>query len=282
MPEARTLSVAQAADRLGMSTVSVYSMIANGRLPRVPMASKARVHVADVDRVAEERRTEARRRVLNEEGYAGQIRDVLHPPVPETITLADGRVQARDLRETVRIAQLPRGREALKIVLHGYQDAVAIFGKNVLTAAALAGDACAWCYAIADARVHELPEPQDSPALRVLLGEPCPRDLVRWAADDAERRLAMVKLKEGEHAARREAERQRLRAEFSVASLAARTAASRLASTRARLAVVDPASVALAASSAGGPTGPGSLRCGCTADRYCLAHAELFGTRTRT
>lgn len=233
------LTVAQAADRLGVSNVAAYKMLTEGRLTASVAGPPALVSVASVARVAADRRTEALARVGDESAYAAQIAAALRPPAPATVTLADGREVTADGLEAVRAMQRPPAHSTLRTVLRD-TSAVALWGKDAITAAALPEGSCRWCYATNASRVHELPPPRHTEALSVLLGEPCPRDLQRWRAEGERVRTVMGQRRAAEMTKRREAEQASARAEFARLQREAQTAASRVRSAARQLAAVDP------------------------------------------
>lgn len=262
------ISVAEAARRLSVSDVAAYAMVRAGRLTNRASAGPAQLSADDVTRLAHRRRTEALRRT-DTTALAAQVDGLLHPDESGT-----------------RPGQnylLPRGVDALRLLP---VDAFAVFGRDVLTAAAARSRlrterACPTCFAHASARVHQTPEPRDEAAYRVLLGEPCAADRTRWAAEAEVSRAEAARLREQEAAARDEAAKVRAAADFRAARVQAETAASRLRSAARAYAAVDP-SVALQAGAQGRRGGLTASGCGCTADRYCAGHAAVFGTTDRS
>ncbi|MGW4545494.1 hypothetical protein ACWEN4_03835 [Streptomyces violaceorubidus] len=258
------ISVAEAARRLSVSDVAAYAMVRAGRLTNRAPGGPAQLSADEVTRLAHRRRAEALRRT-DVSALAAQVDSLLHPDE------ANNRAGQRYL--------MPKGAEALKLLP---TDAFAVFGRDVLTAAAArsrlrAERACPTCFAHASARVHITPEPRDEPAYRVLLGEPCAADRQRWSAEADARRAEAARLREQEAAARHEAAKVRAAADFRAAQAQAETAASRLRSAARAYAAADP-TVALQASA----QGRGRAGCGCTRDRYCAEHTAMFGTSDRS
>jgi hypothetical protein len=224
------LTVAQAADRLGVSPVAAYKMLTDGRLTASVAGPPALVSAASVARVAADRRTEALQRVGDEVRYASQVTATLFPVV------TDG------YRSSNSMAHAPRGKDALRLL---HNDASALWGRNVLEAAAHRPEiekagSCVTCYAYMTARVHGSREPQPTEALRVLLGAPCSKDLQRWRTEGERVRTVLGQRRAEEMAKRREAEQQRARAEFRRLTQEAQTAAERMRAAAARYATVDP------------------------------------------
>ncbi|MEU8866905.1 hypothetical protein [Streptomyces umbrinus] len=260
------IPVAEAAQRLSMRPVSTYEAMRTGRLTRVPGSDPARVTLASVQLLADQRRLEAQRRRSDLCALARHVDSLLHAPAGSTYLP-------------------PPGPGALKIVP---ADAFAIFGRDVLEAAANRGwirkDGCPTCWARMSAKVHQTFGPRDEAAFKILLGQPCAADRAHWRAEAEERRRATVRTESAERVRRTEAERTAARAEFRAAQSAAEAAASRLAGATRVLAAKDPAvarEAAVRARRQAGFTASGDLECGCTARRYCAQHAAVFGTTDR-
>lgn len=284
MPE--YLSINQAAESLGITTQGVRLMISRGRMTNAAgRGLPAMVTARDIERVRRERRREALSRTPSEAVYAASVLNALHPPTGDTVTLADGREAYADARTIAWASQQPRGQVALDAVLRTAVDATALWGRDAVIAAAINGGACRWCFARNSASVHGRPAPEDAPALRVLLGTPCPVDLVRWQSEADIRRAAMSAQYSREQSKRQASAAARARGEFSAAKQAAQDAASRLGRASASLAAVDPNAmrqVAIQGRIAAGYSQPGDLVCGCTTLVYCQAHRPLYGTADRT
>ncbi|TGB03197.1 helix-turn-helix domain-containing protein [Streptomyces sp. MZ04] len=178
------INAADAARRLGISEPAVRKMIAAGRLPNRAHSSPAAVRAADVDRVRTERRAEALRRRPDPAAFARSVDATLHPP--------EDAYGPRSFE-----GRLPQGRDALRLL---HADAFALWGRDVLEAAASLNrirnaGGCPTCWAHMSAWVHNTPEPADDPATRLLLGEGCPVDRHRWAAEATARRREADRLK---------------------------------------------------------------------------------------
>ncbi|WP_329334659.1 hypothetical protein OG252_07540 [Streptomyces sp. NBC_01352] len=270
------IPVAEAARRLSISDVAAYEALRAGRLVRVQGSSPARVTAESVQRMATQRRSEAlRRRDGDAVSLARYVDERLHG-LPGAV----GFPQPFAVSPT-------RGRAALRLLP---DDARAIFGADVLEAAAsrdrLRKDgACPTCWAHASARVHQTRPPEDDQAYRLLLGEPCPADRQRWAAEAIARRRAMEELTRREAASRQAAEQERVRAEFRAAQQESETAAQRVRTAARAYAALDPSVARQAGVQArrrAGFTASGDMACGCTADRYvCREHTQMFGTTDR-
>ncbi|MEV2227006.1 helix-turn-helix domain-containing protein [Streptomyces phaeochromogenes] len=191
------MTVADAAKALGVSTPTVYSLIRDGSLtasagPRGQLVSRS-----EVFGVASARRVDAVRRHRDLLNYAKQIRSVIWPPEPETIELSDGRTELRDGADAARYATIPKGRAVLSWL---DSDAVAVFGPAVIHTLAdlkslkVAG-ACPWCWARDLAAVRGGLSPRDNAPTRVLLGDPCSKDLavMKAAGDEIDKLWAGVK-----------------------------------------------------------------------------------------
>ncbi|MFI8529058.1 hypothetical protein ACIGMX_02225 [Streptomyces aquilus] len=279
------INAAAAARRLGISEPAVRKMITARRLPNRARSGPALVASADVDRVMRERRTEAQRRHPDAAAYAAQVRRSLWPSEQvRKVTLADGRESIADMREASAAWSLPSGRDALRYV----PDAVALFGRATMETAATPAEAfknaCRTCFADLSARVHGGLRPTDAPAYRVLLGEPCPADRQRWAAETIAQRRAMEELTRRETASRQAAQKERARLEFRAAQQDAETAAQRVRTAAQHLAALDPSvahQAGVQARRRAGFTASGDMPCGCSADVYCPQHAAMFGTHDR-
>ncbi|MFF3204559.1 hypothetical protein [Streptomyces sp. NPDC002962] len=275
------IGVAVAARRLGISEPAVRKMITAGRLPRLPRSGPALVASADVDRVTHERRADALRRHPDPAAFARHVREHLWPGERVArVTLADGRTEIADPQQAHYLFGLDHGRKALATLS---PDAVALFGwAAVETAAsdrkAFAG-ACRTCYADTAARVHGGLRPTDAPAYRVLLGDPCPADRKRWAAEAEQHRREVTHSRMTEQRQRQDAERAAARQEFQAARAQAETAASRLRTATRVYAALDPSVAREAATQA---RARGAFKaasrlpswCDCDADRQCSKHAE--------
>ncbi len=160
-----TLTVAHAADALGVSKPVIYGMIHSGVLtasagPRGQLVSRSEVMT-----VASKRRVDAVRRHRDLIGFARQVRLTIWPPEPETVILSDGREQTRDPADVVRYMSTPKGRDALHRL---DTDAVAVFGPAVIHTLAdakslKAAGACLWCWARGLAAVHGGVSPRTAP-----------------------------------------------------------------------------------------------------------------------
>ncbi|MFG2729477.1 hypothetical protein [Streptomyces canus] len=263
------IPVAEAAQRLSISDVAVYSAMKAGRLERVPGSDPARVTLASVQRMTADRRAEAMQRRSDLCTLARQADSLLHAPPGSTYLPPAG------------------SREALRALS---ADTFAIFGRDVLEAAASRdqirkASGCPTCFADLSARVHQTRPPRDEAAYKILLGQPCPADRQRWRAEAEANRNAMARLRTAENLRRAEAERTAAQAEFQAARRGAEAAASRVRSAAQRVAAVDPAVARQAAVQArrrGGFTASGDLKCGCSSAVYCQGHAALFGTYDRS
>ncbi|AZQ39653.1 hypothetical protein EJ357_44645 [Streptomyces cyaneochromogenes] len=270
-----SLSVAEAARRLSISDVAAYEAMRAGRLVRESGSNPARVSLASVQRMAAQRRAEAARRHPDAEGFAQGLDNLLNGPTGN----ASGYLP-------VDYARPPRGRNALRLLP---ADAFALFGRDVLEAAASRNQlrrdgVCATCWAATSARVHETHGPEDTPAYRALLGEPCPADRARWTTEAEATRRAMAALRQTETASRQAAERDRARQEFSAAEAAVRAAVSRRTAAARAYSALDPSVARQAGVQArrrAGFTASGDLPCGCSRDTYCAGHTALFGTSDR-
>lgn len=241
------ISVADAASRLGISEVAVRKML-GGRLVNVNPArtGPALVASADVDRVMQDRRTEALERHPDTEAFAREIRAHLWPMSRvEYVTLEGGGQDPADGRQAMSLMRLPAGRQALKMLT---PDAAAVFGRAAVDVAATdpnafaASGACRWCYADATARIRGGLRPVDAAAYRVLLGaDPCPKDRERWSREGAARRLAQDQKERDQREAQRRAVQQSARAAFTSAQADVQTAVSRRRAAARHLAAVDPA-----------------------------------------
>ncbi|MFF7749808.1 hypothetical protein ACFZCP_11230 [Streptomyces sp. NPDC007971] len=102
------------------------------------------------------------------------------------------------------------GAEALRSLT---PDAAAVFGRAAVEVAAAPAEkfagCCRFCFADVSARVHGGLRPSDTPAYRVLLGEPCPADRQRWRAEAEANRATMTRLRITEERIRRAAEQER-------------------------------------------------------------------------
>ncbi|MGW3022467.1 hypothetical protein [Streptomyces sp. NPDC001221] len=280
------IPVAAAARVLGLTERGLRAMMRTGRISDASRAGEpASVLASDVDRVLNERRTEASWRQRDATAFARQVRNSIWPDEQsDTVVLADGRREVADVIQAAHIIKQPRGRDALRTL---NPDAVALFGRAAVETAAMPRDvwgptSCRWCYADASARALGGLRPADSPAYRALLGaEPCPQDRARWQAEAAGRKAAEARMRAQLATDRRQAEQARARQDFRAARDAL-SAASVLHSTAVRrLASVDPAAALTAASGAVRGAGARSA-CGCTRTRYCPGHAAVFGTTDRT
>ncbi|MCI3238211.1 helix-turn-helix domain-containing protein [Streptomyces spinosisporus] len=179
------INVEHAAWALGVSKPTVYSLIRSGALtasagPRGQLVSRSEVMT-----VATKRRVDAVHRHRDLVAYARQLRATIWPPEPAKVVLSDGREQVRDVDDVNRYMNTPKGRDALHRLDN---DAVAVFGPAVIhTLADLkslkTAGACAWCWSRDLAAVRGGISPSDNAATRVLLGEPCARDLAEWGAN---------------------------------------------------------------------------------------------------
>lgn len=173
-----TMTVAQAANALGVTKPVVYGLIRSGSLTASAALRGQRVSRSEVFTIASKRRTDAVRRHPDLVGFARQIRLTVWPPEPEKVILADGREEIRNPEDVITYATVRKGRDALT-ALHA--DAVAVFGPAVINTLAdlkslRAAGGCPWCWARDLAAVRGGVGPVDHAAVRVLIGEPCERD----------------------------------------------------------------------------------------------------------
>ncbi|WP_217552037.1 hypothetical protein [Streptomyces sp. GbtcB6] len=182
----RYLTSQEAADHLGVRSGIAANKIMGEygcRNQTVSPTGMATWLAADVARVVVDRYGQALRR--HPEGlvtYAREVRRQLRPDPPATVTLTDGRVVLRDHRAalTDSLAQAkisPRER-----ITSVGPDAVWIFGKAALTAAASPKvDGCRHCLAVALTPPGvDLPGPE--PEFTELLGPACEQDRKRYEA----------------------------------------------------------------------------------------------------
>jgi excisionase family DNA binding protein len=200
------MTVAQAANALGLSRPVIYGLIRSGALTASAGRRGQLVSRSEVMTVASKRRVDAVRRHRDLVGYARQIKSVIWPPEPETVEVGSGRREFRDQSDVARYMTTPKGRDALNRI---DTDAVAVFGPAVINTLAdlkslRKAGACPWCWARDLAAVRGGVSPSDSAAVRELIGEPCERDLAEmrsgrnvvdqlWRevkADDRKRRVA--------------------------------------------------------------------------------------------
>lgn len=266
------ITVAAAAQMLGISEVATRSMFSDGRLVNKASRGPAKVSTSNVLRVRAARRAEALRYIRDETAYARQIRDRLRPPSAETVTLVDGReAPAHPYRDMLARSHqpLPTGRTLLERIARLEPRAVALWGRDVLTAAVMGEGTCRWCWAHMASRVHDTADPQDTPALRVLLGEPCAKDAQRWREESEARRVQLATQRERLHRRQREETKRHARQELSRAQEAAQAAVARHRLATERLAALDPASVRQTGVQA---RRRDALACGCTSDTQCARH----------
>ncbi|MFF3874678.1 hypothetical protein [Streptomyces sp. NPDC001978] len=259
------IPVPEAARMLSMSAVSTYDAMRSGRLERVPGTTPARVTAASVSRLAADRRAEALLRRSDLCALARQADSLLHALPGSTCAP-------------------PPGPEALKALS---ADTFAIFGRDVLEAAASRDriskhGGCPTCWAHLSSRIHQTQPPRDEAAWKILLGQPCPKDRQRWAAESDARRREMASLRLTEQKRAREAEQAALRAEYETARTDVRRAASRLQTATRAYAPLDPSVAAQAAAQArervefaNRPKRQRPAGCDCDADHQCAAHAEM-------
>ncbi|MFE1441568.1 helix-turn-helix transcriptional regulator [Streptomyces sp. NPDC058739] len=278
------INAAAAARRLGVSEPAVRKMISAGRLPNRARTGPALVAAADVDRVMHERRADAQRRHPDAVRFAEEVWRALWPSEAiEYVTLEDGRRALANPDVARHLSGLDQGHKALGLLT---PDAAAVFGRAAVETAAMGrkafAGACRFCFADVSARVHGGLRPTDAPAYRVLLGEPCPLDRQRWAAETEARRKAADGQRLAERARQRQAAQSRAKAELESARSAASAAASRLQTATRAYAPFDPAIARQAASqvrqrgafSHQPPRSKWPSGCDCDADRQCAAHAD--------
>lgn len=191
------LTIAQAADRLSISPQTAHVMVAAGRMTdhNSTGTGPALVTAADVAKVAAERRTEALRRIGDEEAYARRTVAILHPTTI-TITRANG---ATDPDSLAAAMAAPRGRDALRVLVG--DPAYALWGRHVLEACAARVEladqgVCPACWARTSARVHRTREPDGSRACRILLGNSCELDETAWQAQTAAGQAQMRQMRQ--------------------------------------------------------------------------------------
>jgi hypothetical protein len=240
------IGISDAAHRLGVSEPAVRKMLGGRLVNLAPTGSPALVASADVDRVMNDRRTEALGRHPDSEAFALQVRRQLWPMEQvEYVTLEGGGQDLADGRQAMSLMHLPAGRRALKMLT---PDAAAVFGRAAVDVAATdpkvfaASGACRWCYADATARIRGGLRPVDAAAYRILLGtDPCPKDRERWAREGAALRTRRDQQERQAKEARRKSAQQSARTAFAAAHADTLSAVSRLRAAARDLAAVDPA-----------------------------------------
>lgn len=277
------ITLAQAAQRLGVANSTLRAMINAGRLQQVAGTIPAEVRAEDVDRIRVQRRNEALRRHPDLAGFAREVRRTLWPmseQPPDTVELYDGRVQARHT-VPASVGRPASGRDAM---INLPIDAAALFGPDVLeTAAAPASafaHACRWCFADAAARVHETFRPQNTTAYRVLLGEPCARDRERFAAEATAARSELAALKARVDRQTAQRAKETARTAFATARAAAQTAQKRFEAASQALVTADPAAASVVASGAVRAKAS-RIDCACTSETLCADHAQRLTRRGR-
>ncbi|WP_330282092.1 helix-turn-helix domain-containing protein [Streptomyces sp. NBC_00588] len=179
------MTVAQAAQALGVTVPTVHSLIRDRSLTASAGPRGQLVTRAEVFAVASKRRVDAVRRHPDLLGFARSIKAAVWPPEPATVELTDGRTENRDADEVAAYMRTPKGRDALSWLP---RDAVALFGPAVISTLAdlkslRAAGACPWCWARATAAVRGGIGPSDHPAIRELIGNPCPKDIADMGAN---------------------------------------------------------------------------------------------------
>jgi hypothetical protein len=150
----------------------------------------------DVVRVLFQRQTEALARHRNDPvTFAREIRSVLHPAPPATVTTSDGKRIALDSEAVAFSMKQPRGEAALVMLP---PDAAMVFGLGVLKAAAadLKPGLCRYCLAHIETP-HGGIGPDLSEACTVLLGQPCLRCKVDLTPPKPVKRQAAVRASGG-------------------------------------------------------------------------------------
>jgi hypothetical protein len=279
------LTIAQAAQRLGLTGPATRSLVYSGRIRQVAGTSPIEVLAEDVDRIRRQRRAEAIRRHPDLAMFARDIRRTLWPLAdaePREVELYDGR---REFVRDVPVVNRPAsGRDAIRFLPF---DASAVFGRDVLEAAAapasaFTGGACRWCLADVAARVNASWRPEDTPACRELLGPQCARCRARIASEAKAARSELARLRARVEASTRTAATHRARTEYDAAQRGASGAAARLRQATEALVRVDPSSAATVASGAPGAQERRSrLDCPCTTETLCADHARRLAARGR-
>ncbi|MEU0943210.1 hypothetical protein ABZ379_10490 [Streptomyces canus] len=173
------MTVAHAADALGISRPAVYGMLRSGTLTSSAGPRGQLVSAREVFTIASKRRVDAVQRHPDLVTFAKQIRLTVWPPEPEKVILADGHEEVAIPEEAFEYRAKRRGRDALSWL---HTDAVAVFGPAVINTLAdlkslKAAGACAWCWARDLAAVRGGVGPVDHAAVRELIGSPCAKDL---------------------------------------------------------------------------------------------------------
>ncbi|NGO43783.1 hypothetical protein [Streptomyces ureilyticus] len=162
------VAIRAAANRLGITEWAVRKAVLRGELKELPGPGPARLDADEVDRFRRARQTAALARI----GARGT----------DLVQLA------RDARSFLR--PYPGAPTSGKVSSLG-ADVVAAFGAAALHAAAVR-EGCGWCAAAMAARLLGTEPPAYGTAMLALLGEPCAKDMKRFAGAEMERLRAQV------------------------------------------------------------------------------------------
>lgn len=163
------LAIQQAAKRLGLTEWGLRKAVTRGELRLLPIAGPGRLAAAEVERFRRARQAAALERLA-----------------------ARGTDLVQLARDTRRFLQPHPGDPQFGVSRLG-PDPVAVFGAPALHAACLPEPTCGWCASVVAAQMLGGEAPAYGEAMRALLGEPCARDMERFARAELDKLAARVR-----------------------------------------------------------------------------------------